>query len=258
MNKTFKKIAAVFSASVMCALPVVNSLSADAASTRIRTYKQTFICTELGRKYQSVKCMVLRGPKFVTPRAWNGNIPSVYMGARYFGNSTIHENSDYVWCYTHNYNGINDKGILCNIAYNTTQYTNGFACMNGDGDQNAVRGFESCLGDVTGSMKNEFDYIDVSDVVVIRRMAKNTYRSGVTTSDIQSYITSNNSFYALDWNLLCGMLAADINGDGIITDKDADIVESYIALKTGATDLEVFCGMSTNEFNAAVNRIHAK
>lgn len=253
MKKSIKAIAAALSAVVMCALPAASSLNADAAA-RTLTYKQTYVTTTTNLGYSGVRLYVRKGPQIRYGCLSLGNINNTRLGGGSWSDSTTTESVGYNDIYATNSNGINEIGILADWQFSTTFTGNGFAGMHADGDKNGVMAFESCLGDISGSINNVYDGVTLADARKIRKMADNKFRSGVTTNNITSYMLSG-YFYSLDFDLFAGMLAADINGDRRITYTDADAVECYVNNKAGARDLSTFNGMDENTFRTRINQI---
>jgi len=253
MKKSIKAITAALSAAVLCALPVANSLTADAAAKTI-TYKQTYVTTRTNLGIPGARLFIRKGPKFRYSDLSLGNISNTYLGGGSWADSTTTESVGYNDIYARYSNGINEIGILATWTFNTTYTGNGFAGMHAGSDRDGVMAFESCLGDISGSMSNNYDGITSADVSKIRKLANNTFRSGKTTNNIQTYMLSA-YFYSLDFDLLSGMLAADINGDKLITNTDADAVQCYVNNKAGARDLSSFNSLPESQFRQRINQI---
>ena len=233
MNKTIKKIAAVLSAAVLCAVPMANSITANAAALK-KTYKVTYMSTRTNNGYTSVRLNAYKDStiNFSTQSLGfvnNGRL----MGGAYNGN-----NAYVYWCSTVN-NGLGEVGILADWYFNST---NSNANVNkitpGTNAITGVTTYKMRMGDLTGAKTEEEDGVNVSDAVLYARLLNKDYINA-PTDDIHDYIFSK-SYSQLDKKVLRMMLAADINGDLKLTENERIVILRHIALFDAYSDLEQF------------------
>ncbi len=247
MKKSIKAITAAISAAVLCAIPVANSFTANAAATK-KTYKITYLSTKTNNGYTSVKLNAYKAStmNFSTQSLGfvnNGRL----MGGAYNGN-----NAYVYWCSTVN-NGLGEVGVLADWYINTTnsnaklyQITPSYNAMTG------VTAYKVRLGDLTGAKTQTEDDVDVADAVLYARLLNKNYIDA-PTNNIKQYIFSK-SFYQLDLQVLRMMLAADINGDYKLTENERTVILRHIAKFDAYADLEHFLGWSDAQlgsYNAA-------
>jgi len=243
MKKTFKAITAALSAAVLCALPIANSMSANAANRFIdkKTYRLSYISTRTNLHYTDVKLNAYKasGMNFSAQSLGfvnNGRL----MGGSYNGNSAYT-----YWCSTVP-NGLGEVGILADWYINTTNMNRTISNVSGTTNRSSIDVYRVRVGDLTGAANNSEDDINVQDAVALSKLANNTYYSGVVTNDIKYYIRSR-SYSNLNKSLLRMMLAADINGDDKISECENVILQRHYIGINGYDDLEYFFSWSISD-----------
>lgn len=243
MKKSIKAIAAALSAAVLCALPVANSMSADAAYITKKSFRITYVSTRTNLHYTGIRLNANKasGMNFSTQSLGfvnNGRL----MGGSVSGNSAYTN-----WCSTVP-NGLGEVGILADWYINTTNMNRTVANISGSTNKSYIDVFKVRLGDLTGARNNTEDGIDVSDAIAVYNLIDHYYVNA-PTENIKSYMLSS-SYNSLDKGILRMMLAADINGDDKVSECEATIILRHAVGINGYDDLEHFLSWSVANMEA--------
>lgn len=210
--KKFKKILSAVSAAVLCALPMINGVSVNAASNE-EGYQNTFVMYHIVRnsKIAYFDCIINYNPMFIA----EPSMKTALCGTNSF--NSIHYTTSHKIQTTYSGSAFGKEGIAA-----TTKF----------------------LGDLSVSIKNIYDLISCDNVAIKNAngnsMAKTAldyeiYLLGDVNQDncveiadatlILQYLTN-----PIDYELTNeGMIAADVNLDGVIDKSDALLIQQYDA-----------------------------
>lgn len=240
MKNTIKKITAAISAAVMCALPMAESLTANAAQ-QYTTYRNTYFIKyeNANIKEANLALSTKKGLIKVNRRAVND---TGYLGTPHGNGGPNFDAINISWIRypgTYNIPAFKDKGILFNDTTKTTyggnfeQYiSNGCKLnltatdINGDSANERVGYFSVNVGDVTGAWNStsftDFaaDGITNKDSNEVSKLINAGYTNIFAYSKKVNYSSANNESV----KRLRAMIAGDINNDGKLTENDATVI----------------------------------
>lgn len=256
MKNQIRKIAAVVSAAVMCAVPVSGSLTADAASS-YRMHRTYVISKRTNSAITSLKSVYTRKSGLIGMGEKGGSLGGSFI---YWDTTS---SSEVNWQPKNN--RCDEVGVVLSFTNKTTKATapkymgsvkNTYTHKN----QSMIDAFDVqnvVVGDVTSEMSGArltgtYDGLTTLDAqrvqTYINNLSNVTY-NGERAIKIETFLRSAN-YANLDKNTVCGILASDINNNGYVTSKDA---RAILTVMTGRyDDLTVFNNKTESQMSSMV------